>query len=65
MSTERELAGIYDNLDDIRQSIHKLNENLLMIAYQIYSSNGGNFYTIENFLSDLKYIQKEVKNESN
>ena len=64
MSTERELAGIYDNLDDIRQSINTLNENLLMIAYQLYSSNGGNFYTIKNFLSDLKYIQKELKNDN-
>ena len=66
MSEEKEWA-----IDDIRQSIHILNENLLMIAYQLYiycitNSKGMEEYaTIKNFLSDLKNIQKEVKNESN
>lgn len=65
MSEEKEWA-----IDDIRQSIHILNENLLMIAYQLYISNSKGmeeYATIKNFLSDLKNInfQKEVKNESN
>tara|TARA_Y100000592_G_scaffold8845_1_gene12423 strand:- start:952 stop:1122 length:171 start_codon:yes stop_codon:yes gene_type:complete len=54
MSEETEWA-----IEDIRKSIHTLNENLLMIAYQLYISNNGNQYaTIENFLADKEKLQK-------
>ena len=61
---------IFELEKSIVKSIHILNENLLMIAYQLYISNHKGmeeYATIENFLSDLKNInfQKEVKNESN
>tara|TARA_R100000808_G_scaffold11939_1_gene30177 strand:+ start:1002 stop:1187 length:186 start_codon:yes stop_codon:yes gene_type:complete len=61
MSEETEWA-----IEDIRQSIHILNENLVMIAYQLYISNHKGmeeYATIKNFLSDLKNIQKEVNNQ--
>ena len=55
---------------ELQKSIDKLNENLSMIAYQLYLSNHrGDLFimpdaTIENFLADfktanLKNIQKE------
>ena len=61
MSEETEWA-----IEDIRKGIHTLNENLSMIAYQLYLSNwtGSSNVTFKNFLGDLKNIQKEVKNES-
>ena len=58
MSAETEWA-----IEDIRQSIDKLNENLVMIAYQLYISNhkGMEEYvsghpTIENFLLDKEKL---------
>lgn len=47
-------------IDDIRQSIHILNENLLMIAYQLYISNSKGIEehaTIKNFLADKEKLQ--------
>ena len=39
--------------------LDKLNENLLMIAYQLYISNNGNQYaTIENFLADKEKLKR-------
>ena len=49
-------------IDGIRKSINKLNENVLMIAYQLYISNSKGmeeYATIKNFLSDLKILEKE------
>ena len=50
-------------IEDIRKSIHTLNENLSMIAYQLYISNhkGTEEYayaTIKNFLADKEKLQK-------
>ncbi len=56
MSAETEWA-----IEDIRQSIDKLNENLVMIAYQLYISNSKGmeeFATIKNFLADKEELQK-------
>tara|TARA_R100000808_G_scaffold24926_1_gene59422 strand:+ start:2003 stop:2179 length:177 start_codon:yes stop_codon:yes gene_type:complete len=56
MSEETEWA-----IDDIRQSIHTLNENLLMIAYQLYISNHKGMEehaAIKNFLSDKEKLQR-------
>ena len=53
------------SIEDIRKSIHILNENLEMIAYQLYHSNFCGGYrirpdeTFKNFLSDKEKLQKE------
>ena len=50
-------------IDDIRVSIDTLNENLSMIAWQLYISNnmdadGNQYATIKNFLRDKEELQK-------
>lgn len=49
-------------IEDIRKSIHILNENLSMIAWQLYISNNmigdGDYATIKNFLADKENLQK-------
>ena len=62
-------AQIFELEKSIVKSIDKLNENLLMIAYQLYHSNFKGGYrirpdeTFKNFLSDKEEL-KQIKNQS-
>ena len=47
----------------VQKSIDKLNENILMIAWQLYISNNmdadkNSYATIKNFLRDKEELQK-------
>tara|TARA_Y100000593_G_scaffold55869_1_gene104380 strand:- start:2141 stop:2425 length:285 start_codon:yes stop_codon:yes gene_type:complete len=61
----KELEKKISKLEKIKKDnnfLDKLNENLVMIAYQLYISNHKGmeeYATIKNFLADLKNIQKE------
>jgi len=56
------------SIDQIRQSIHTLNENLLMIAYQLYVSSatqqGLQQYANEKtFFSEFKNLENAKEQE--
>jgi hypothetical protein len=58
MSLETD-GQIFQLEKSIVKSIDKLNENLLMIAYQLYVSNLPEEYaTIKNFLTDKEELKK-------
>ena len=60
MSTETDQT-IFEQCQEIKKSIDNLNENLSMIAYQLYISNHKGMEehaTIKNFLSDKEKLQK-------
>lgn len=50
-------------IEDIRKSIHTLNENLSMIAMQLFISNGN--FTKTTYLEDFKNSKDWIKNNDN